>query len=605
MMFILVAGAMSLPIEDDPILGVLGSERRHTTVAYIQTATGGSCDLDSEDLSGEKASSGLADSVMSYQKECGGWYKSEDYGTSGCKSSSDKSKAGTIDNGATTSEIQYMAKAGKELGESDYTKSAKRGIQFLLDAQYPEKLDGKTLKGAGGWPQYYGGDDLCKGDCYPDQSGSTSYYRDVTFNDNAHITVMKVLEKVYKEDSPFDKSDYDDLRKDCKSAWEKGVEVLLNAQIVANGVKTGWCAQHDRETLWPTSARSYELASISGAEGSEILKYLGEIEDPSDDVRKAVCSARDFYKTMQIKGIELKKDKKPNYFVENSDNTMYARFMPLQALPNKGIIFAGYGTCSRSDSKFNTNDVKYICTSGDFETSKLSYWMDGDGLSALNAAFKKIGDDRNDGSYDWITGGAKFDNRLDNLKDYKCPSSYGTRGVDIGSTPGTVPRGDFPVSPPGGETGKSCARSDDAERKEKKQKNSGEECTAHCKDKGYPYAVLEEDDDCGCYKEYPCKSNSGSDMLYMIGGGTSCTRGGAERKEKKSKNSGDECIAHCKDKGYPYAVFESDRDCGCYKEYPCKSTEGSDTLYQLSGATAKTPTEDSRRRRRSDRRRRR
>ena len=91
---------------------------------------------------------------------------------------------------ATTSEIQYMAKVGKELGESDYTKSAKRGIQFLLDAQYPEKLDGKTLKGAGGWPQYYGGDDLCKGDCYPDQSGSTSYYRDVTFNDNAHITVM-------------------------------------------------------------------------------------------------------------------------------------------------------------------------------------------------------------------------------------------------------------------------------------------------------------------------------------------------------------------------------------------------------------------------------
>ena len=50
--------------------------------------------------------------------------------------------------------------------------------------------------------------------------------------------------------------------------------MILSAQIVTGGTRTAWCAQHDAVTLEPRAARTYEHASLSGAETVGIVRFL-------------------------------------------------------------------------------------------------------------------------------------------------------------------------------------------------------------------------------------------------------------------------------------------------------------------------------------------
>src|SRR6478736_3246469 len=51
----------------------------------------------------------------------------------------------TIDNAATSREINALVKAYKETTNKKYLEAAEKGIEFLFKAQYAN----------GGWPQYY------------------------------------------------------------------------------------------------------------------------------------------------------------------------------------------------------------------------------------------------------------------------------------------------------------------------------------------------------------------------------------------------------------------------------------------------------------------
>ena len=51
----------------------------------------------------------------------------------------------TIDNGATHGQIQYLARIHHATRDEKYADAARRGIQYLLDAQYA----------SGGWPMIY------------------------------------------------------------------------------------------------------------------------------------------------------------------------------------------------------------------------------------------------------------------------------------------------------------------------------------------------------------------------------------------------------------------------------------------------------------------
>ncbi|MBC8133576.1 MAG: hypothetical protein H7X95_11395, partial [Deltaproteobacteria bacterium] len=100
----------------------------------------------------------------------------------------------------------------------------------------------------------------------------------------------------------------DDTRTKATTALNKGIGCMLKTQIIVNGKRTGWCAQHDEVTLLPAKARAYELPSQSGSEGPQVLAFLmtldlSRTDVPKQDIVNAVESAVQFYDTVKISGI--------------------------------------------------------------------------------------------------------------------------------------------------------------------------------------------------------------------------------------------------------------------------------------------------------------
>jgi len=80
--------------------------------------------------------------------------------------------------------------------------------------------------------------------------------------------------------------------------------LVAGNQVVVNGKRTVWCAQHDEVTLAPAPARKFEVASLSGGESVGIVRFLMSIKDPSPAVIEAVESAIAWFEQSQLKGIK-------------------------------------------------------------------------------------------------------------------------------------------------------------------------------------------------------------------------------------------------------------------------------------------------------------
>ena len=224
----------------------------------------------------------IADLVLLYQRNSGGWPKNIDM----AKPISEKDRArlanekketdSTIDNGATFTQLSYLARVYTAQRQQRHRESFLKGLDYLLKAQYPN----------GGWPQFY-----------PDLSG---YYKHITFNDNAMINVMKLLRDVAASKPPYEFVD-DARRASSAKAVEKGIDVILKTQVIVNGKRTVWCAQHDAVTLAPTAARKYEVVSLSGGESVGIVRFLMSIKNPSPAVVEAIESAVKWFEQTQLK----------------------------------------------------------------------------------------------------------------------------------------------------------------------------------------------------------------------------------------------------------------------------------------------------------------
>jgi PelA/Pel-15E family pectate lyase len=228
-----------------------------------------------------------ADDYLRTQLPTGAWAKAAAPGLS------------TIDNGATYTQLEALAKAHLATGEARYAAAFRRGFEYLLEAQYPN----------GGWPQFY-----------PLRHG---YWDHITYNDDAMIGVMKLL-----------RADYSFLTADERAraakAVEKGIDVILKTQIVQNGKLTAWCAQHDERTLAPAKARSYELPSLSGSESVGIVEFLMGIEKPSPEVVRAVKAAVAWFESVRIPGIRVVQRDGDRFVVEDAAAPpLWARFYEL------------------------------------------------------------------------------------------------------------------------------------------------------------------------------------------------------------------------------------------------------------------------------------
>lgn len=291
---------------------------------------------------GSKEAQRIADNVLLYQNNNGGWLKNIDMAAkldekARKKLLKEKSrKTGTtIDNDATHTQMRYLAKVFNKTGKKAYKDSFLKGVDYLLEAQYEN----------GGWPQFY-----------PIRKG---YYEHITYNDDAMIGVMKLLRDITRQHSPYDFVDRERCEK-SQVAIDKGLDIILKTQIVVDGKPTAWCAQHHRKTLAPAKARSYELPSISGDESVGVVRYLMSLEDPGDEVKHAIRSAIAWYKESKIMGLEVvweKDESRPRgrdrYVIEKEGaGPLWARFYDIET--NKPMFVGRDGVVKES-----LNDIEH------------------------------------------------------------------------------------------------------------------------------------------------------------------------------------------------------------------------------------------------------
>lgn len=284
----------------------------------------------------------VADTVIQYQSPQGGWPKSTNLAKPP-KSPDDipppgRGRANSFDNDATTVPMQFLARITHATGETKYKESFLRGLDYMLAAQYPN----------GGWPQFW---PLRKG-----------YYSHITYNDGAMIRVLEVIRDVAKGDAPYGFVDAE-RRTKANDSLKLGIDCILKTQIRQNEKLTAWCAQHDAKTLEPAWARAYEPPSLSGGESVGIIRFLMEIEEPSNEIVAAIEGAVEWVRSVEMKGwrqLSVRNDdgRRERMLVADPEaDSLWARFYELKT--NRPLYLD-------RDSKFryDYNEISYERRSG-------------------------------------------------------------------------------------------------------------------------------------------------------------------------------------------------------------------------------------------------
>ena len=263
----------------------------------------------------------IADQLLLYQRDNGGWQKNIDMTamlTQKERETIAKEKSNTdttIDNGATYTQLRYLAKLITAKNIDRHKAAFNKGLDFLFSMQYDN----------GGFPQYY-----------PLQK---DYSRHITFNDNAMIGVLKLMRDIADK-----KNDYvfvdEERRARAERAVAKGIEAILKTQVVVKGKKTVWCAQHDEVSFAPASARKYELVSLSGYESVDIVQFLMKVENPDKEIIDAIESAIAWFQKSKITGIkyiEKPDSKQPKGFdrvvvADKNAPPLWARFYEIETM---------------------------------------------------------------------------------------------------------------------------------------------------------------------------------------------------------------------------------------------------------------------------------
>lgn len=247
----------------------------------------------------------VADLIVALQNEDGGFQVLPDnYEMSqketGLGSMKDVS---SVYNGATTSELKYLAKyiTANKPEDSKYQDAFVKGIKYLLTTQHDN----------GGWSMNPG-------------SGSG-------FNDNIEVgnKAMTEVLTLLSDIAILNNQDYVFARKamnvdEIKSAVEKGNDFIVKSQISNNNKKSGWATQYDKSGN-VTMGHTYERESVSSYTTKDVIDYLMTIHNPSQDIKDAVESAYSWLKDVKIadKEQEVVKDTSMNngfdvYLVDGS-----------------------------------------------------------------------------------------------------------------------------------------------------------------------------------------------------------------------------------------------------------------------------------------------
>jgi pectate lyase, PelA/Pel-15E family len=250
-------------------------------------------------VSGDEA---FADILLSYQLTNGGFPKNQEYTSMGSGGSS----SGTIDNGATTTEMTYLADIYQRGGQEKYRTAARAALDFLLEMQYS----------TGAFPQFY----PLRG----------NYYDHATFNDDAMSRALVVLDKANNNAYPFDSDVFTTEQKaKLQNAINLGIDYILKSQWTQDGTLTVWCAQHGAFDYQPKQARAYELVSLSGSESVEVIAFL-MTQPQSTEIETAVKAALAWFRSPNTYLADYTYDKTvEEKFVASPGSKVWYRFYDL------------------------------------------------------------------------------------------------------------------------------------------------------------------------------------------------------------------------------------------------------------------------------------
>lgn len=264
----------------------------------------------------------IGDQVIAYQRVTGGWPKNIDMAKPMSQEElktvlAEKSRQddSTTDNNATSMQMNYLARLYQATHLKKYKDAFCKGVEYLLSGQYAN----------GGWPQFW--------------PKMRDYQIHITFNDNAMTNTMRLLRDVYLKKSPYNGDITSKaLQKKASAAFDKGVECILKCQIIKDGEPTVWCQQHDRENFAPAPARAFELASYCSAESVSIVELLMDIPNPSEEVKRSIRGAMQWFDTYKLTGVRLTRDIDPATGLHNTKlikdpnakEPLWARFYDLE-----------------------------------------------------------------------------------------------------------------------------------------------------------------------------------------------------------------------------------------------------------------------------------
>lgn len=221
----------------------------------------------------------IAANLIAYQNGDGGWPKNIDWlgvlnADSVYAALKESYKKSTLDNRNTFPQIEYLAQVYGITQDAKYKNASLKGLMYLLHTQ----------KDNGGWRGW-------------DVDA-------ITFNDEVTTGALDLFRNIIQGDERFLWLDTH-TRRHIQDGYERGLRMVLDCQILQNGVKTAWAQQHDNETLLPVPARSYELAGITANESCDVALFLMGIDHPTDEIIDAVQHAVVWLHSVQIEGMRV------------------------------------------------------------------------------------------------------------------------------------------------------------------------------------------------------------------------------------------------------------------------------------------------------------
>lgn len=245
----------------------------------------------------------VADNIVSFQTPAGGWGKNQNragplrkrgqgyvpveklpaYAAGDIQSiDAGWSYVGTIDNGATVTELRFLARVQARSpgakGEA-YRTAFLKGARYLLTAQFPN----------GGWPQVF-----------PLQGG---YHDALTYNDSAvsHVATLMLDIAGRKGDFAFVPPA---IAAEADVAAARACDVIVATQVRVDGKRTIWGQQHDALTLPPAGARNFEPAALSTDESVDLLLFLMKQPQRTPPIEAAIHDGVAWLRAYALKDVE-------------------------------------------------------------------------------------------------------------------------------------------------------------------------------------------------------------------------------------------------------------------------------------------------------------